>query len=416
MEILKIDEPRLWQSLMEMARIGATPAGGNNRLTLSDADKAGRDLFVEWAEAAGCTVSVDQAGNIFARRPGRSEELPPLMTGSHLDTQPTGGRFDGAYGVLAGLEAMRTLNDNNIHTEMPIEVVSWTNEEGSRFQPGCLGSRAFVADTSLADALAARDSDGTSYGEELARIGYAGEVPCQPRPIHAYVEAHIEQGPILESEGLPIGAVTGIQGKRALNVTVRGINAHAGTTPMPARRDPLVGAAAMVSEIDRLSRAASPDMVGTVGAFRVSPGSINVINQEAVFSVDMRCPDNTVLEDLDNSVRGAMQDIARKLNLELQIETLSINTAVHFDELVVSAVEEAAGALGLGCRRIASGAGHDARSLATICPAGMIFIPCDGGLSHNEAENISSADAAAGADVLLNSLQRLAGNDSGKSN
>ncbi|MCH9044947.1 MAG: M20 family metallo-hydrolase [SAR324 cluster bacterium] len=407
MEPLRIDPERLWHSLMEMARIGATPAGGCNRLTLTDADKAARDLFVAWAREAGCAVSVDAAGNIFARRAGSADDSEPVLTGSHLDTQPTGGKFDGAYGVLAGLEVVRTLNDHGVATPRPLEVAMWTNEEGSRFQPSCLGSRAFVGDTPLADVLAAADTRGIMLGDELERIGYDGDQPCRPRPVHAYLEAHIEQGPILEREGKPIGAVTGVQGKQALSVRVDGMNAHAGTTPMEVRRDPLVAAARMVTEIDRLARAARPDALGTVGMFAVEPGSINVINQNVAFSVDLRCPDDATLLALAESVRAAITAVASEQGLAVHVEDISVNGAVAFDERIVSTVERAAESLGYACRRIISGAGHDARSLAAICPAGMIFIPCDGGLSHNEAENISPEQAAAGADVLLQSLLSL---------
>ncbi|HUJ77314.1 MAG TPA: allantoate amidohydrolase, partial [bacterium] len=294
-ERLSVNPQRLWQSLMDMARIGPGVAGGNRRLALTEEDKAGRDLFCGWVQAAGCTVSVDGIGNIFARRPGSDAGAMAVLTGSHLDTQPTGGRFDGVYGVLAGLEVLRALNDGQVRTKRPVEVVVWTNEEGSRFQPAMVGSGVFSGKFSLDYGYAQTDAQGVRLGDALERIGYKGPAPAGKRLLHAYLEAHIEQGPLLEAHGKAIGVVTGIQGVKWFKARLKGMNAHAGTTPMEVRRDPLQGAARMVLAVDRIARATRPDCVGTVGEFQVGPGSINVSNAEVRFSIDLRCPDGGVL-------------------------------------------------------------------------------------------------------------------------
>jgi N-carbamoyl-L-amino-acid hydrolase len=353
-------------------------------------------------------VTVDAVGNIFARRAGKKEDASPVMTGSHLDTQPTGGKFDGVFGVLAGLEAIRSLNDQKLETARPVELVVWTNEEGSRFQPAMFGSGTFTGKFSLEQSYAARDSDGVTVGEALKQIGYRGDAPARPRPIHAYLEAHIEQGPVLETERKTIGIVSGIQGVKWFKARVTGMNAHAGTTPMEVRRDPLLGAARMVQAVDRITRATRPDCVGTVGEFKVGPGSINVINQEVRFSIDLRCPDAGVLAALEKNVTAACREVAAEMGLGLELDPIWYSEPTDFNPRVVGAVAQAAAGLGYSARRIVSGAGHDAKYLAEICPTGMIFIPCEKGISHNEAENITPEDAAAGANVLLNSVLALA--------
>jgi len=332
-----------------------------------------------------------------------------VICGSHLDTQPTGGRYDGVFGVLAGLEAMRALNDAGVTTRHPVEVALWTNEEGSRFQPAMMGSGVFSGVLDQAATEATRDAQGRSVKDELERIGYRGDAPCRPRPIAAYLEAHIEQGPILESEGRTIGIVTGIQGIKWYKATLGGINAHAGTTPMEVRRDPLVGAARMIAEIDRITRAFRPDAVSTVGEFAVTPGSINVINQQVRFSVDLRCPEDAGLAELERRVVAACAEIAGSQGLTWNLEPIWHSPATAFAPAVVGAVEKAASELGLSARRIVSGAGHDAKYLSEICPTAMVFIPCAGGISHNESESITPEDAEAGANVLLSALIRLAG-------
>lgn len=403
-----VNQERLWQSLMDMAKVGPGVAGGSRRLALTEEDRQGRDLFVAWAKAAGCAVSVDAIGNIFARRAGSEPDAAPVMTGSHLDTQPTGGRFDGVFGVLAGLEVLRTLNDRQVTTRRPVEVVVWTNEEGSRFQPAMFGSGVFTGRFPLEQAYAAKDAQGVSAREALEKIGYRGAVPAAPRPIHAYLEAHIEQGPILEHERKTIGAVSGIQGVKWFKACVTGMNAHAGTTPMEVRRDPLLGAARMVQAIDQITRATRPDCVGTVGEFTVGPGSINVINQEVRFSVDLRCPDAQVLAALETKVAAACRQIAEDAGLGLEWKPIWYSEPTDFDGRVVGTVARAAQEFGYAVRPIVSGAGHDAKHLAEICPTGMIFIPCEKGISHNEAESITPQDAAAGANVLLNTVLKLA--------
>ena len=400
---------RLWKSLEDMARVGATKAGGSCRVALTDEDKAGRDLFASWVREAGCEMVVDEVGNMFARRAGQDTNAAPVMMGSHLDTQPTGGRFGGVFGVLAGLEVFRTLNDQQIQTRRPLELAVWSNEEGARFQPAMMGSGVFCGMLSRAIVDATTDEAGLSFGDELERIGYRGHVSAMPRSLHAYIEAHIEQGPILEVEGKTIGVVTGIQGIKWFKARILGTNAHAGTTPMEVRRDPLITASRLVDGITRLTRAERPDAVATVGMFTVLPGSINVINQEVRFSLDLRCPDEMALEELSTKIRQLCDETAQEAGVGLDLEEIWHAAPTVFAESVVTAVDSAAAMLGHSRRPIVSGAGHDAKHLAGICPTGMIFIPCRDGISHNEAEAIEQADAGAGADVLLHAILELAG-------
>ncbi|MDH4247472.1 MAG: M20 family metallo-hydrolase, partial [Deltaproteobacteria bacterium] len=347
-------------------------------------------------------------GNLFARREGLEPGAAPVLCGSHLDTQPTGGRYDGVYGVLAGLEVLRSLNEAGVTTLHPLEVVVWTNEEGSRFQPAMMGSGVFAGVLDKGTVHDTRDAQGQRVLDALERIGYRGTLPCQARPIQAYLEAHIEQGPILEAEGRTIGIVTGIQGIKWYKATLTGVNAHAGTTPMEVRRDPLVGAARMIAEIDRITRAFRPDAMATVGEFTVDPGSINVINQRVRFSLDLRCPEASGLAELERRVLAATSDIAASNGLNWTLEPIWHSPPTVFAPEVVGAVEQAAREQGLSARPIVSGAGHDAKYLSEICPTAMVFIPCAGGISHNESESITSTDAEAGANVLLSALVRLA--------
>ena len=401
----RVDGDRLWRSLMDMAEIGATPKGGVRRLALTDEDRRGRDLFVRWAEAAGCTVSVDRIGNVFARRAGRDDTLAPVVSGSHLDSQPTGGKFDGAYGVLAALETVRALNDSGLQTLRPIEVVSWTNEEGSRFPPAMMGSAVHAGALALEDALAEPESGGaTTAGEALAAIGYAGSAPVGGRPFHAYFEAHIEQGPILEADGLPIGAVTGIQGIRWFDCRIDGMEGHAGPTPMDRRRDALVGAARMVDAVDRIARAYAPDGRGTVGEFRVHPGSRNVIPGRVELGIDMRHPDDGALAAMAGDLRAAFAALEGETGLGGALEEIWHSPPTAFDPACIDAVERAARALGHPSRRIASGAGHDAKHMADLGPSAMVFIPCRDGISHNEIESATPEHVTAGADVLLRAI------------
>jgi N-carbamoyl-L-amino-acid hydrolase len=400
MRNLSVDGARLWDSLMEMARIGATPKGGSRRLALSDLDREGRDLFVRWCEEAGCTVRVDRMGNIFARRPGRDDGQAPVMMGSHLDTQPSGGRFDGVYGVLAGLEVIRTLNDHGYETDVPVEVSVWTNEEGARFAPSMIGSGVFAGVYSLEKGHACRDADDRTIGEELARIGYAGDEACGGRPIRAFFEAHIEQGPILEAEDKTIGVVTGAQGLRWYDITVGGMESHSGTTPMGRRRDAMAGTARMVGAVERIGRE-TPGAVTTVGMMRVAPNSRNVIPGEVFFTIDARHPDAVSLETMDGAIRDACGGIAAEAGLELTIADVTDTAPVLFDKDCVDAVRRAAEQAGHPHRDIVSGAGHDACFINGVAPTAMIFVPCKDGISHNETESATPEDLAAGCNVLL---------------
>lgn len=406
---LRIDGDRLWQSLMRMAEIGATGHGGCCRLALSDEDKAGRDLFVEWCRGAGCDIRVDRLGNIFARRPGADPKLPPIATGSHLDTQPHGGKYDGAYGVLAGLEVIRTLNDHGIDTAAPVEVIVWTNEEGARFAPSMIASGVFAGSYDAEFALACRDGGGRTIGEELERIGYAGDETCGEHPLGAFFEAHIEQGPILEREEKTIGVVTGVQGLRWYDADVYGQDAHSGSTPMTGRRNALVGSAEMLQAIDALAHSFSPDAVATVGQLDVSPNSRNTIPGHVHFTIDARHPEADILAKMDEQLRRACDEIAGRHVLECSIEQVAHTPPVVFDESCVRAVFEASQSLGLSNRPIRSGAGHDACHISRVAPTGMIFVPCAGGLSHNEEESATPADLEAGCNVLLHAMLSKAG-------
>src|SRR2546430_4882464 len=347
MRNLTINGERLWASLMELARMGATAKGGVCRLGASDLDGAARRLFIGWCEAAGCSVSVDRIGNIFARRPGRDASLPPVMTGSHLDTQPTGGKFDGAYGVMAGLDSVRTMNDLPYETEAPIEIVAWTNEEGSRFSPAMVGSGVFAGVFDLAEGLARPDNlTGVTLGAELARIGFAGLEPVGSRPVAAYFEAHIEQGPILEAAGLPIGVVTGAQGQRWYEITVTGQEAHAGPTPMPRRRDALVGAARMIDAVNKIGHAHAPYACATVGFVEVSPNSRNTIPGRVFFTVDFRHPEDAVLTQMDRDLRAACAAAAATQNLEVAVEEFWYFPPTPFEVRLVAKVRDAAMAQG----------------------------------------------------------------------
>ena len=404
-----VNEERLWASLMDMAKIGATPAGGVCRLTLTDLARESRDLFITWCEEAGCMTHFDAVGNIFARRPGTDEMRPPVMTGSHLDTQPTGGKFDGTYGVLAGLEVIRTLNEHGIETIAPLEVAVWTNEEGCRFTPSMSGSGVFSGAYDLDYVLARKDETGTTIGAELKRIGYAGASHPGGRAITAYLEAHIEQGPILEAEKTTIGVVAGGQGKRSYEITVCGQEAHAGTTPMSLRRDALQGAAQMIAGVDRIALDNAPQAVSTVGMVSVKPNSRNTIPGTAFFSADIRHPDKETLDTMDAEFRGICDKISRTMSLSVDVIEVSRYEPVNFDETCITAVRSAARRLGYSYRDIVSGAGHDACYLARAAPAGMIFIPCENGISHAEIEYATPTDAAAGCNVLLYAMLDFAG-------
>ena len=399
-----VSSERLWQSLMALARLGATPKGGVCRLALTDLDRQARDLFVEWCEAAGCSVSVDGVGNIFARRPGRNPKLPPVMTGSHIDTQPTGGKLDGCYGVMAGLEVIRTLNDLQLTTEAPLEVVVWTNEEGSRFPPCMMGSGVFAGKFTLEDTLAKRDAQGVTVGEALNAIGYAGQRAVLGHPVGAYFEAHIEQGPILEDQAKTIGVVLGALGQKWFDLTLRGVEAHAGPTPMHLRKDALVGAAAVVEAVNRAALGHQPHACGTVGCLQAYPGSRNVIPGEVRMTLDLRHLQGEQLDSMIADVRAVIDATCAKHGLSHELTPTADFPALYFDRGCVDAVRDSAQALGLPHMDIVSGAGHDAIFLAELGPAGMIFVPCENGISHNEIENATPEDLAAGCAVLLRAM------------
>ena len=406
---LRINGARLWQSLMELAEIGATAKGGVRRLALTDLDRQGRDRVVGWLHAAGTAIEIDGAGNIFAIRPGSNGTAPVVLTGSHIDTQPSGGKFDGNYGVLAGLEMLRTLNDAGVVTEHPVGVAIWTNEEGSRFVPVMGGSGAFAGVFTLEHLLQQRDVDGVGFGEALASIGYAGKAPVGGRALAAYFEAHIEQGPILEREDKIIGVVTGALGQRWYDCIWLGQDAHAGPTPMEARHDAMRGAARLVEAVNAVALRHAPDGRATVGFLKVDPNSRNVIPGRVTMSVDMRHPEDDHLAIMDRELRAAAAAIADELRLGCEVRQVDQFPASRFDAVCVDAVRASARALGLSHREMVSGAGHDAIYVARVAPAAMIFVPCKDGISHNEIEDARPEHLEAGANVLLHAVLARAG-------
>nr|WP_222935881.1 Zn-dependent hydrolase [Pseudomonas proteolytica] len=400
----RVNGERLWDSLMEMAQIGGTPKGGVSRLALTDEDRRGRDLFVAWCTAAGCSIRVDAMGNIFARRAGRLDQLAPVLTGSHGDSQPAGGKFDGIYGVLAGLEVLRTLNDLGIETDRPIEVVNWTNEEGSRFAPAMISSGVYAGVFDLEYGLSREDKAGVTIGQALQQIGYAGPHPVGGQAVHAAYELHIEQGPILEAQDLTIGVVTGAQGQRWYEVELSGRSAHAGTTPMDHRLDALLGFARVVEAVNQIGLAQGAEGRATVGMANIFPNSRNVVPGRVFFSVEFRHPDETVLGVQDQQLHEAVARIAEGIGLQASVKQIFQYAPIAFDKDCVDVVQTAAQVLGYSHRRMISGAGHDACYLNQVAPTAMIFVPCVDGLSHNEAEEIHPHWSTAGADVLLQAI------------
>ena len=391
----RIDGARLWDSLMTLARIGATPKGGVRRLALTELDGQGRDRVVGWLRDAGCDVRVDAIGNVFATRAGRTH-APAVAIGSHVDTQPSGGKFDGNYGVLAGLEVVRTLADAGIVTERPVTVAIWTNEEGTRFTPVMMGSGVYAGAFTLEHCLAQRDRDGVSVADALAAIGYAGR-DAAPR-FHAYFEPHIEQGPILEREGFTIGAVSGALGQRWFDVTVTGQDAHAGPTPIEMRRDALLAASRLVLEVRAIACAHPDDARGTVGQMYVSPNSRNVIPGRVEFSVDFRNASAGTLDAMCEALSRAAARVASEDGVQVDLREVVHFPPCAFDSALVAGVEAGARALGHTVRRISSGDGHDAVSVARTCPTAMIFVPCADGISNNEIDSARPEHLAAGAD------------------
>ena len=404
MQNLQINSQRLWDTLMETAKIGATSKGGICRLTLTDLDRQVRDWFKARCEALGCTVTVDEVGNMFARRAGKNDKLAPIAMGSHLDTQPTGGKFDGVLGVLGALEAMRTLHETGYETNAPIEIVNWTNEEGSRYAPAMLASGVFAGAFTPEFAYSRTDRDGKAFGDELARIGYKGGEKAGAHKFAAMFELHIEQGPILEAENRMIGIVQGVQGMRWYEVTVTGAEAHTGATPMRLRKNALLGAARMIERIDAIALEHTPNAVGAVGLIENRPNSRNVVPGEVFFTVDFRHPDDNVLDVMEAKLRASLTDILQPLKLSYKETRIWDSPAVKFAPELIKCVRIGTQKAGFTSRDIISGAGHDAAYIARVAPTTMIFVPCLGGVSHNEAESSTLEECAAGAQVLLNAV------------
>lgn len=406
---VRVNGDRLWQSLMELAKIGATQKGGVCRLTLTDLDRQGRDLVIGWAREAGLSVTIDKIGNVFMRRAGKNNALPPIMTGSHIDTQPTGGKFDGNFGVLAGLEVIRTLNDYDIETEAPVELAFWTNEEGSRFVPVMMGSGVFANIFSLEHAYAATDIEGKTVRDELEKIGYIGTETPGNHPIGAYFESHIEQGPILEDEGITIGVVQAVLGIRWYDCVVTGMEAHAGPTPMVLRKDAMQVAAKIMQEVVAIAHRFGPHGRGTVGMVQVFPNSRNVIPGQVKFSIDFRNMTDALVDEMDAAIRAFAKQTEAETGLTIAIQLVSDYPAVPFHPDCKDAVRRAANKLGYSNMDIVSGAGHDAVYMAGLAPTGMIFIPCKDGISHNEIEDTLPEQVTAGANVLLHAMLERAG-------
>ena len=404
----RVNGDRLWESIMEMAKIGPGVAGGNNRQTLTDDDAKGRELFKSWCEKEGLAMGLDTMGNMFARREGTDPNALPVMVGSHLDTQPTGGKYDGVLGVLGGLEIIRTLNDLDIKTKHPIEIVNWTNEEGTRFAPPMLSSGVFASMHTEEWAYNREDSEGKKFGDELKRIGWRGEEPVGERKLHAFYELHIEQGPILEDENVDIGVVTHGQGLNWLQVTLVGKESHTGSTPMPKRVNAGLGMARITQLVDEIALSHVPHAVGAIGHIDVYPNSRNIIPGKVVFTVDFRHPNKEIIQDMEDRMRKGAADIAEKIGLTMDIEKVGNFDPVEFDKDCVEKVRDAAKILGYSHMNIVSGAGHDACWINRVAPTAMIMCPCVDGLSHNEAEEITKEWSTAGADVLFHAVVNTA--------
>lgn len=407
MKTFTINSDRLWDSLMQMAKIGATDKGGCRRLALTDLDKQGRELYIQWAKDAGCSVKVDEVGNILCTRPGTDMSLPPVGTGSHLDTQPSGGKFDGVFGVLAGLEVVRSLNDHGIQTKHPIEISVWTNEEGSRFAPAMMGSGVVSGRFTLQEILDSVDVDGIRLGDELERIGFAGETPVTGRKFHAFFETHIEQGPYLEAEEKQIGVVTGGQGQRWFDAKLTGRESHAGTTPMHLRSDALIATSKLVLAVEEIAKAHPPGC-GTVGFMQVLPNSRNTIPGEISMSIDLRHPVDDELTAMDEELKAVVAKLQTETGVAIDLDPIWYYEPIVFDKNCIEAVRGATKALGYSHMDIIAGAGHDACYVSDFAPTSMIFTPCLNGISHNEIESTTQEECEAGCSVLLNAMVTMA--------
>ncbi len=406
---LQIDSGRLWGAIHETAQFGATAKGGVRRLTLGAEDKQVRDWFRNACEAAGLEVHVDALGSMFGLRKGRDMSKPPLGIGSHLDTQPTGGKYDGILGTLAALEVVRTLNDAGIETETPLCIINWTNEEGSRFAPAMMASATYAGDYTTDDIWSRKDAAGVTVKEALDGIGYRGSEPVGSRKLGAFLELHIEQGPLLEAEGKTVGVVDRGQGIIWYDGRVTGFESHAGTTPMPLRRDALSALAELTLAIEKIALAHAPNAVATIGEVNIANPSRNVIPGEIAFTLDVRSPDAAIMDALDRDIRAALGELAKRRRVEITLDQIWRKPPTIFDSKLVDAVQAAATELGYSYRRITSGAGHDACNVASVIPAAMIFVPCKDGISHNELEDATQADCSAGANVLLHAVLAVAG-------
>jgi len=405
---LRINGERLWKTLMDMGEIGATSRGGCNRQALTDEDKAGRELFMRWCGESNCSFRVDEIGNIFAGRKGRSSTAPPVILGSHLDTQPTGGKFDGVYGVLSGVEILRTLEENAIETDFPIEVAVWTNEEGARFAPAMMGSGVWSGKFDLEEMYAVTDKDGVSIGSELERLGYKGGTPARAGRVRAAFEVHIEQGPILEAEGRQIGVVTGTQGLRWYDLTIEGEACHAGPAPMESRRDPVTGLLPILRTCYELANRYAPWARVTFGDIGAEPGSRNTVPRKILVNIDLRHPDAVILDRMDEELRACVSKECESRGLRGSIDEIWHMPCVEFAPECVESVRQAADYLNYSNMDMVSGAGHDSVHVAAVAPAAMIFVPCEKGISHNEAENAKPEDLEAGANVLLHAVLGMA--------
>ncbi|MEM7126107.1 MAG: Zn-dependent hydrolase [Chloroflexota bacterium] len=404
LEQLRVNGDRLWQNLMELAQIGATAKGGVCRVALSNEDRIGREWFIERCKAAGCTIAIDQMGSIFARREGTDEEALPILFGSHLDSQPTGGKFDGAYGVLAALEVIETLNDHQVQTRAPLEIVSWTNEEGARFAPAMVASGVFGGEFTLEYGLSRADKEGKTIGQELERIGYAGEMPVTGRDYAASFEIHIEQGPILESEDISVGIVTGVQGMRWYHLTIEGKESHAGTTPMDRRRDPVRAVLPIIQEFYALADEYFPNIRMTIGDLIPSPGSINTVPGQLTLTFDIRHPDASILDTVEKALQDVVQEAYSASGQAIELKAIWNSPPVSFAQECIDAVRRATVITGIQPMEITSGAGHDAAYINRVVPTSMIFVPCEDGLSHNELENAKQSDLVDGCNVLLHAV------------
>ncbi|MFZ3618992.1 Zn-dependent hydrolase [Leclercia barmai] len=401
--MIRVNADRLWSTLEMMAQIGGTPAGGVTRLALSEEDRIARNLLRDWALEAGFTCEVDSMGNMFIRRAGKNPALAPVMTGSHVDSQPLGGNYDGIYGVLAGLELLRTLNDRQVETERDIVLVNWTNEEGARFAPAMLASGVWAGQLSEEFAYARMDSKKVTVRDALEAIGYRGERPARAFPIHACYELHIEQGPILEDEAIDIGLVRAAMGQRWFTITLDGFAAHAGTTPMHSRRDALTAFAELALKVEEIGYQHTPDGRATIGMANVTPNSRNVVPSRVVCSVEFRHPQSEALEAMEAALHQAAADLSAR-GVSANVERIFDYAPIAFDEACLARTENAVAALGYSSKSMVSGAGHDTCYVSKIAPASMIFIPCVKGISHNEAEKILPEWSEKGANVLLHSV------------